>query len=219
MSGFDKLRQDMIADQIVRRGVRTPLVVQAVASVAREAFVPVQLRELAYEDGPLPIAAEQTISQPYIVALMIEALLLQGGETVLEIGTGSGYAAAVLSRIAGLVYTVERIESLAAAAATLLAELGYANVQVECGDGSLGWPLHAPYQAIVVTAAGPAVPPSLKSQLAIGGRLVIPVGRDPQIQRLVRVTRTSEEDYRIETLAMVCFVPLLGEEGWPSHGG
>ncbi len=138
----------------------------------------------------LPIEAEQTISQPYIVAFMTEALDLKGGETVLEIGAGSGYAAAVLSRIAGEVYTVERIGQLAERAATVLADLGYSNVHVRHGDGTLGWSEHAPYDAIIVAAGGPAVPDTLKQQLKIGGRLVIPVGSDLRAQELVRVTRT-----------------------------
>ena len=144
------------------------------------------------EDAPLPIAEGQTISQPYIVALMTEALELEGGEEVLEIGTGSGYAAAVLSQIARKVYTVERIGQLAEKAAAALADLGYRNVHVLHADGTLGWPEHAPYDAIVVAAGGPEVPESLKEQLKIGGRLVIPVGTDRRVQELVRVTRVSE---------------------------
>jgi protein-L-isoaspartate(D-aspartate) O-methyltransferase len=171
-------------------------------------------REFAYEDAPLPIEADQTISQPYIVAFMTEALGLEGGESVLEIGAGSGYAAAVLSRIAGGVYTVERIGQLAEKAASTLADLGYHNVHVLHGDGTKGWPEHAPYDGIIVAAGGPSVPESLKEQLKIGGRLVIPVGRDPRVQELVRVTRISENEYTQEDLADVRFVPLIGEEGW-----
>ena len=182
--------------------------------VPREAFVSEKVREFAYQDSPLPIAAGQTISQPYIVALMTEALALKGGERVLEIGTGSGYAAAVLGQIAGEVYTVERIEQLADKAATTLESLKYANVHVRCGDGTLGWTDHAPYDAIVVSAGGPKVPESLKSQLKIGGRMVIPVGRDPTSQDLVRITRHSETRFTHEDIADVRFVPLIGDEGW-----
>ena len=176
--------------------------------------MPEQLREFAYEDAPLPIEADQTISQPYIVAFMTEALGLEGGESVLEIGAGSGYAAAVLSRIAGEVYTVERIGQLAEKAASTLADLGYHNVHVLHGDGTKGWPEHAPYDGIIVAAGGPSVPESLKEQLKIGGHLVIPVGRDPKVQELVRVTRISVNEYTQEDLADVRFVPLIGEEGW-----
>ena len=189
-------------------------VLRAMRRVAREAFLPQQLREFAYEDCPLPIEEGQTISQPYIVAFMTEALALQGGERVLEIGTGSGYAAAVLAEIAGEVYTVERIGQLAEKAASTLADLGYANVHVLHGDGTKGWPEHAPYDGIIVAAGGPKIPDSLKEQLKIGGRLVIPVGRDPKVQELVRVTRISENEFRREDLADVRFVPLIGHEGW-----
>jgi protein-L-isoaspartate(D-aspartate) O-methyltransferase len=203
----------MVAQQIAARGVRDPLVLRAMRKVPREAFLADELREFAYEDSPLPIAEEQTISQPYIVAYMIEALGLRGGERVLEIGTGSGYAAAVLAEIADEVYTIERHRSLAERARRLLAELGYSNVHVIHGDGTKGWPETAPYDAIVVTAGGPAVPASLREQLAIGGWLVIPVGPVGD-QRLVRVTRTADDQYREEKLAGVRFVPLIGEEGW-----
>ena len=205
-------REAMVAQQIAARGVRDPLVLRAMRKVPREAFLAEELREFAYEDSPLPIAEEQTISQPYIVAYMIEALGLRGYERVLEIGTGSGYAAAVLAEIADEVYTIERHRSLAERARRLLAELGYSNVHVIHGDGTKGWPEAAPYDAIVVTAGGPAVPASLREQLAIGGRLVIPVGPVGD-QRLVRVTRTADDQYREEKLAGVRFVPLIGEEG------
>jgi protein-L-isoaspartate(D-aspartate) O-methyltransferase len=204
----------MVEKAIVGRGVRSELVLNAMRDVPREAFLPEQLREFAYEDAPLPIEADQTISQPYIVAFMTEALALEGGETVLEIGAGSGYAAAVLSKIADDVYTVERIGQLAEKAASTLADLGYHNVHVLHADGTKGWPEHAPYDGIIVAAGGPAVPEALKEQLKIGGRLVIPVGRDPKIQELIRVTRISENEYEREDLADVRFVPLIGEEGW-----
>src|SRR6516162_7845088 len=211
---FGRLRHEMVESAIVARGVRSESVLKAMRDVPRESFLPEQLREFAYEDAPLPIEAEQTISQPYIVAFMTEALGLKGGEKVLEIGAGSGYAAALLSQIAGEVYTAERIGQLAEKAASTLANLGYHNVHVLHGDGSKGWPEHAPYDGIIVAAGGPSIPESLKEQLNVGGRLVIPVGRDPQIQELVRVTRVSEHEYRREDLADVRFVPLIGHEGW-----
>ena len=213
------LRNAMVERQIVSRGVRAPLVLEAMRTVPREAFLPQSLQEFAYDDSPLPIDANQTISQPYIVAFMIEALNLKGGETVLEIGAGSGYAAAVLSRIAGRVYTVERIGQLAEKAAAVLADLHYDNVLVRHGDGTQGWPEFAPYDAIIVAAGGPTVPDSLKRQLKAGGRLVIPVGKDQRTQELVRVTRLSDDTFKTEDIADVRFVPLIGKEGWlPDEG-
>ena len=211
---FSALRKEMVEKAIFARGVRSELVLNAMRSVPRESFLPAQLREFAYEDAPLPIEEGQTISQPYIVAFMTEALALRGGEKVLEIGAGSGYAAAVLSEIAADVYTVERHGPLAEKAAATLADLGYDNVHVLHGDGTRGWPAHAPYDAIIVAAGGPTIPESLKDQLKIGGRLVIPVGADQHVQELVRVTRIAHSEYRREDLADVRFVPLLGEEGW-----
>ena len=204
----------MVEKAIFARGVRSEPVLNAMRSVPRESFLQTQLHEFAYDDAPLPIEEGQTISQPYIVAFMTEALALRGGEKVLEIGTGSGYAAAVLSEIAADVYTVERHGPLAEKAAATLADLGYDNVHVLHSDGTRGWAAHAPYDAIVVAAGGPTVPESLKDQLKIGGRLVIPVGADQRAQELVRVTRISQDEYRREDLADVRFVPLLGEEGW-----
>ncbi|MBN8976202.1 MAG: protein-L-isoaspartate(D-aspartate) O-methyltransferase [Rhizobiales bacterium] len=216
---FQSLRKQMVERHIAARGVRDELVLDAMRKVPREPFLPDNLREFAYEDAPLPIAGEQTISQPYIVAFMAEALMLSGGEKVLEIGAGSGYAAAVLSEIAADVYTVERLGPLAEQAATLLAEPGYDNVRVRHGDGTKGWAEHAPYDAIVVAAGGPQVPDALKQQLKIGGRLVIPIGVDQRSQELVRVTRLSKDEYRSEDIADVRFVPLIGEEGWAAPGG
>ena len=214
LKSFVALRKQMLEHDIAARGVRDKLVLEAMGKVPRELFLPQGLREFAYEDSPLPIAAEQTISQPYIVAFMAEALVLKGGEKVLEIGAGSGYAAAVLSEIAAQVYTVERHGRLAEQAAATLADLGYDNVHVRHGDGTRGWPEHAPYDAIVVAAGGPKVPEALKEQLKIGGRLVIPVGPDQSAQELVRVTRVSKDEYRSEDIADVRFVPLIGEQGW-----
>lgn len=207
-------RDEMVRHQIEARGVRDQLVLQAMRKVPREMFVPKNLREFAFDDAPLPIAEEQTISQPYIVAFMIEALGLKGGEKVLEIGTGSGYAAAVLSEIALDVYTVERIRKLADQAKAALKAADCFNVHVLYGDGTRGWPEHAPYDAIVVAAGGPQVPEALKQQLKIGGRLVIPVGTTRTNQELVRGTRISETKFKTEEIADVRFVPLLGDEGW-----
>lgn len=217
MTDFMKLRHNMVNNHIVARGVNSELVLNAFKKVPREAFVPEELQEFAYEDTPLPIGEGQTISQPYIVALMAEILLLQGGEKVLEIGAGSGYAAAVLAEIADEVYTIERIGQIAAKATSTLQELGYENVHVLHADGTRGWQEHAPYDAIVVAAGGPNIPESLKKQLKIGGRLVIPVGSNPRAQELVRVTRTGESDFEYEDIADVRFVPLIGQEGWEAE--
>ncbi len=207
----------MVERQIRARGVRDLRVLAAMASVPREAFLPPDLAEHAYDDTPLPIAAGQTISQPYIVAVMTEALALKGGETVLEIGTGSGYAAAVLAGVAKQVYTIERVPELANVAIDRLAQLRYHNVEVRCGDGTLGWPEHAPFDAIIAAAGGPDVPRVLLEQLAIGGRLVMPVGTSRE-QELVRVTRVGEADFHREDLGAVRFVPLIGEHGWAEQG-
>lgn len=206
---------EMVERDIASRGVRDSHVLEAMRTVPREAFVPASRREQAYDDRPLPIDAGQTISQPYIVALMCEALQVTGDERVLEIGTGSGYAAAVLSRLAAQVDTVERIAELAEGAARVLSELNVSNVRVHCADGTLGWPDAAPFDAITVTAGGPVVPPALLAQLAPGGRLVMPVGSNQAWQDLVRVTRAGPDDFRTETLCEVAFVPLMGAQGWP----
>jgi protein-L-isoaspartate(D-aspartate) O-methyltransferase len=203
----------MVERYIRARGVRDPRVLAAIASVPREAFLPPELAEFAYEDRPLPIEAGQTISQPYVVALMTEALQLSPDEDVLEIGTGSGYAAAVLAGVARRVYTIERHAELAELSRERLARLGYANVEVRHGDGTLGWPEHAPFGAIVAAAGGPDVPRALLDQLAIGGRLVMPVGTS-RAQELVRVTRVGPTELRREDLGAVQFVPLIGEQGW-----
>ena len=207
-------REAMVQDQLIGRGIRDALVLDAMRKVPREQFVPEIERGYAYIDGPLPIGAGQTISQPYIVALMTEALQLKGGERVLEIGTGSGYAAAILAEIAGEVFTVERVKELAERAAVTLSDQGYGNAHVRHGDGTLGWTEHAPYDAIVVTAGGPKVPESLRQQLTIGGSLVIPVGTRPSYQRLVKVVRRSENHFDSTNLGEVRFVALVGREGW-----
>ncbi|GFO57198.1 hypothetical protein GMSM_42050 [Geomonas sp. Red276] len=204
----------MITMDLMARGIRDQAVIRGMREVAREDFVPEELRYHAYDDTPLPIEDGQTISQPFIVAYMIEALQLSGRERVLEIGTGSGYAAAVLSRCASEVFTVERIPDLAESARERLARLGYRNVLVHVGDGTLGWPDHAPYHGIVVTAGAPEVPAGLMEQLAVGGRLVIPVGAVPHLQTLVRVRRADENSFHREELCAVRFVPLIGEQGW-----
>jgi protein-L-isoaspartate(D-aspartate) O-methyltransferase len=217
MGKFEDLRKQMIEYQLAARGLKDETVLSAIASVPREEFVPTDLVEFAYRDSPLPIAASQTISQPYIVALMTAALQLKRQDRVLEVGTGSGYAAAVLAEIAREVYTVERHKILADTARTRLRELGYENVRILHGDGTLGWAEHAPYDAIVVAAGGPEVPEPLKEQLAIGGRLVIPVGTTLQTQSLLRVVRLSATEYRQERLGDVRFVPLIGAAGWEAE--
>ncbi|EMP56166.1 protein-L-isoaspartate O-methyltransferase [Marinobacter santoriniensis NKSG1] len=211
---FQALRQSMVDYQIVGRGIDAPLVVEAMRRVRREAFVPEHLKKEAYADGPLPIGSGQTISQPYIVALMVDALDLTGGERVLDIGTGSGYAAAVLACIASEVFSIERIPELAQQARINLEVEGFDNIRVRCGDGTLGWPEEAPFDGIAVAAGAPVVPEALKCQLAIGGHLVIPVGSGQVSQSLLRITRLSEDTYSRQDLGGVRFVPLLGEQGW-----
>ena len=211
MASMSELRKRMVARHVVARGIRDPLVLKAMETVAREAFLPRRLRNRAYADAPLPIGKGQTISQPYIVAFMVEALQLKGGEVVLEIGAGSGYAAAVLAEVAREVYAVERIAPLAQKAARTLTEAGYANVHIRHADGTQGWAEMAPFDAILVSAAAASVPPALQAQLKIGGRLVMPIGPTRWTQELIRVTRRSETTFMSETLADVCFVPLIGD--------
>jgi protein-L-isoaspartate(D-aspartate) O-methyltransferase len=211
-------RHEMVDTQLAARGIRDPVVLDAMRTVPREAFLPDTLAEYAYDDGPLPIGEGQTISQPYVVAFMTEAVSPRPGDRALEIGTGSGYSAAVLASVVAEVYTVERISTLADAAARRLTDLGYRNVHVRCGDGSLGWPEHAPYDVIIVTAGGPRIPSALLEQLAAGGRLVMPVGGDPCFQWLVRVRRQADSTVLEERLEPVAFVPLVGAQGWPEPG-
>ena len=219
MNKFTDLRQQMIDFQLVARGLHDQSVLDAINAVPREEFVATDLVEFAYSDSPLPIEASQTISQPYIVALMTAALELKPEDRVLEVGTGSGYAAAILGEIAKEVFTIERHKILVDSARKRLMELGYRNIHVLYGDGTLGWPEHAPYDAIVVTAGGPEVPQTLKEQLAIGGRLVIPVGSTLRKQKLVRLRRISEHEYQEEDMGGVRFVPLIGAAGWEEEAG
>lgn len=207
-------RELMIREHLIARGIIDQTVIRAMREVPREAFIREDLADYAYDDNPLQINGGQTISQPYIVAYMAQALELSETDRVLEIGTGSGYGAAVLSKLVRTVYSVERLQLLAESSRPRLRQLGIDNVFVHQGDGTLGWPEHAPYDAIVVTAAAPKVPKPLLEQLKIGGRLVIPVGPSLELQLLVRIRRLSEHDYSSEKLCGVRFVPLIGTEGW-----
>ena len=216
MTDFDFARHAMVAEQIASRGLRNARVLDAMRRVPRHAFVPEAIEAWAYTDSPLPIGEDQTISQPYIVALMADAAHLCAGHRVLEIGTGSGYGAAILAEIAAHVDTIERLRTLADHARRVLADLGYANIDVHHRDGTLGLPERAPFDAIVATAGGPRVPDLWRTQLAIGGRIVMPIGPDRDMQRLVRVVRTSERQFDTEDLCAVQFVPLIGEHGWQS---
>jgi protein-L-isoaspartate(D-aspartate) O-methyltransferase len=211
-----ELRCRMVERQLKARGIGDPRVLAAMGAVPREAFVPESLRELAYDDGPLPIGQGQTISQPYIVALMIEAAGIEPGARVLEVGAGSGYAAAVLARIAGQVFAIERHAALADEAWRRLTGLGHANVTVIAGDGSGGLPGEAPFDAILVAAGSASAPEPLKQQLAIGGRLVVPVGGET-LQSLRCVTRTGEDAWSEADLGAVRFVPLIGAHGLPER--
>lgn len=209
---FSLARAKMVNEQIARRGLTEPRLLEAFRRVHRHQFVPAEMRDYAYEDRPLPIGNGQTISQPYIVALMTSLLALKGDEVVLEIGTGSGYQAAVLAELARTVHTVERFADLAAAAEERLTQLGYTNVRVHAADGSLGWPEAAPYSGILVTAAAAAAPAPLLEQLTEGGRLIIPVG-SYQGQILQLWTREGER-FEHDDLLPVSFVPLRGIFGW-----
>ena len=210
---YAERRHAMVAEQVRARGVSDKRVLEALRAVPRHCFVPYAMLEEAYEDHPVGIACDQTISQPYMVGMMTELLELQPGDRVLEVGTGSGYQAAVLSLLSAEVISIERHPDLAKAARDRLRELGYANVTVFCGDGTLGLPESAPYDAIIVTAAGPEVPLPLVGQLALHGRLVCPAGgRD--LQQLIKMVSTESGIKREETIPCI-FVPLLGECGWP----
>lgn len=209
---YQQARERMVEQQMRARGIRDERVLQAVLSVPRHMFVAPDLRHAAYSDAPLPIPHQQTISQPYIVALMTELLELMGDECVLEVGTGSGYQAAVLAQIARKVYTLERIHDLAVESRKTLSDLGFGNVEVIEVDGTRGLPEHAPYEAIIVTAAAPHVPEPLKEQLSDGGRLVVPVGG--RMGQMLERWRRKGDDFSCERIAPVAFVPLVGDHGW-----
>lgn len=209
---YETARERMVEDQLRTREIKDPRVLQTMAKVPRHLFVPEELSDRAYEDRPLPIGQDQTISQPYMVALMAEALGLSGDERVLEVGTGSGYGTAVLAELCAQVYSVERLEALATRARSVLANLGYENVVIITGDGTLGLAEHAPYDAVVVSAAAPGLPRPLLEQLKPGGCLVVPMG-EQELQTLVRIRKTREglqEDY----LGECHFVKLIGTHGW-----
>jgi protein-L-isoaspartate(D-aspartate) O-methyltransferase len=212
MDRYERERTQMVKEQIENRGLHERRLLNAFESVQRHLFVPEEYRYAAYEDGPLPIGFGQTISQPYIVALMTDLLKLTGDERVLEVGTGSGYQAAILGMLAAEVHTIEYIPELASRADKLLKELGMDNIHVHCGDGSLGWPEAAPYQGILSAAAAPQAPKSLLGQLKDGARLVLPVG-GRGMQNLEIWERNGDE-YMCRTETTVAFVPLRGEEGW-----
>jgi len=217
MADFLKLRDRMVDIHLARRGIRDSRVLQAMRTVPRERFVREGLEDFAYEDSALPIEEEQTISQPYIVAAMAEAAEIQSDDRVLEVGAGSGYAAAVLGQLAGEVFAIERHTALGKLARERIAALGYDNVDIRVGDGTRGLADQAPFDAILVAAGGPDVPAALKQQLAVGGHLVIPVG-DPGDQKLCKVTRITESRFEEENLGAVMFVPLIGEQGWQEDG-
>lgn len=213
---FTRERENMVNYQIARRGIVDERILDAMHTIPRHLFVPEESQRDAYNDFPLPIGNEQTISQPYIVAFMTNILDLQGNECVLEVGTGSGYQAAVLSLLVKKVYTMERIPALAGKAQKTLQKLGIKNVEVHVGDGSLGWPGNAPYQAILVTAAAPAVPKALLDQLDVGGRMVIPVGG--RYQQILELWRRNQDGLKSQTILPVVFVPLKGQQGWKEEG-
>lgn len=213
---FSRDRQHMVEEQLIRRHIRDKEVLDAMRSVPRHLFVPEDQQHLAYIDAPLPIGSGQTISQPYIVALMTELLQLGEDDSVLEIGTGSGYQAAILSQLARQVYSVERVPELAERARAVFAELGIENVRVLTGDGSEGLERYKPYNGIIVTAAAPEVPKPLEGQLAPDGRLVLPVGS--RVGQVLEVWHRRGDEMVCEKMAPVAFVPLIGKHGWPEKG-
>ena len=212
---FAKARLKMVEDQITLRGIKDARLIAAMKEIPRHLFVEEALQSQAYTDHPLPIGEKQTISQPYMVALMTEALLLTGKEKVLEIGTGSGYQTAILAEMCEKVFSVERIRPLAVRARKLLYELEYFNVEIKIFDGTFGWMEESPFDAILVTAGSPDIPQPLVDQIAMGGRLVIPVG-DAFVQDLFRVTKT-EEGVKREDLGGCRFVKLIGKYGWEAE--
>jgi protein-L-isoaspartate(D-aspartate) O-methyltransferase len=215
MIDFPRVRLKMVEEQLISRGVKDPRVIAAMQKIPRHLFVEEALQNQAYTDHPLPIGEKQTISQPYIVALMTEALELKGTEKVLEIGAGSGYQTAILAELAQKVFSIERIRSLAIKARKLLFELGYFNVEIKIFDGTYGWVEEGPFDAIIVTAGGPEIPKPLLDQLAVGGRLVIPVG-DAYVQDLIRL-RKKEDGIHKEDLGGCRFVKLIGKYGWENE--
>jgi len=214
MTDFASEREAMAERQLRLRGIREPEILDAFRAVPREAFVSPAYAHIAYGDHPLPIEAQQTISQPYIVGLMIQAAAIKSGDTVLEVGSGSGYAAAVISRIAAKVVGIERQHELAEVSRERLARLGFDNVEIVEGDGTVGWPESAPYDAILAAASGSHVPQSLIDQLKRDGTLVMPLGGQGWVQKLVRVSRQADGSLSNEDLGAVRFVPLIGEDGW-----
>lgn len=213
---FARERENMVNNQIARRGIVDERILDAMRTIPRHLFVPEEFQRDAYDDYPLPIGNEQTISQPYIVAFMTNVLDLQGSECVLEVGTGSGYQAAVLSLLVKKVHTMERIPAMAEKAQKTLQELGIKNVEVHKGDGSLGWLDDAPYQAILVTAAAPEAPKALLDQLDVGGRMVVPVGG--RYQQILELWRRNQDGLKSQTIIPVVFVPLKGQQGWKEEG-
>ncbi|UCG35219.1 MAG: protein-L-isoaspartate(D-aspartate) O-methyltransferase [Candidatus Omnitrophota bacterium] len=209
---FNERRKDMVARQIVQRGITEPKIIEAFSSVQRHLFIPEYRRIFAYNDYPISIGEGQTISQPYMVALMTQLLEVRAGQKVLEIGTGSGYQAAILAHMGAQVYSIERIDSLAQNAKTTLDSLGY-NVQVHVGDGTLGWPEHAPYDRMIVTAAAPKISPCWAQQLVIGGKIVIPLGT-LFYQTLTVAEKVSEEELKVKSHSGCVFVPLIGKYGY-----
>lgn len=209
----------MVDQQVAARGIGDVRLLASMRKIPREMFVPETLRASAYEDSPLPIEAGQTISQPYVVALMVESAAVLAGDRVLEIGAGSGYAAAILAEMGAELFAIERHRKLADLASDRLRRLGFPGATVRQGDGSRGWPEHAPFDVILVSASGSHVPETLLQQLAIGGRLVMPIGDAHAVQSLVRVTRHGEHDYEEQGLGPVRFVPLIGEHGWRDEQG
>ena len=215
MIDFPRVRLKMVEEQLISRGIKDPGVIEAMKKVPRHLFVEEALQNQAYSDHPLPIGEKQTISQPYIVALMTEALQLNGTEKVLEIGAGSGYQTAILAELAQKVFSIERIRSLAIRARKLLFELGYFNVEIKIFDGTYGWIEESPFDAIMVTAGSPDIPQPLLDQLTMGGRLVIPVG-DAYVQDLIRL-RKKEDGIHKEDLGGCRFVKLIGKYGWENE--
>ncbi len=218
MDQWTTARAEMVEQQLRRRGISDKRVLAAMASVPRHIFVPESQVNRAYWDGPLSIGYGQTISQPYVVALTCELLEISENAKVLEIGAGSGYAAAVLGNLAHKVISIDRIQELVSLSRENLKRAGCRNVEVICADGTLGCPAEAPFDAIAVAAGAPAVPDSLKKQLKVGGRLVIPVGRSKRQQDLIRIERLSETEFKTDNLGAVAYVPLVGADGWTDAG-